>query len=628
MTISFVLAFSASAQWKPVGDKIMSPWADDVDPTNVLPEYPRPQMVRDQWVNLNGLWDYAITSSEAQTFTSEGQILVPFAVESALSGVGRTVGDDNLLWYEREFTVPSSWQGKDVLLHFGAVDWETDVWVNGEHVGKHKGGFDPFSFNITSQLKKSGKQTIRVRVYDATDQTWQPRGKQVKVPGVIWYTAVTGIWQTVWLEPVERTHVENYYVVSDVNKKTMSVEVAVAAPRIGDVVKVDIIEGGIGYSAENPSDKVIASAETTNGKAVITLPEVNAWSPEQPYLYGVKVSVIRNSKVIDSVDGYTAMRKISLKRDSSPCRFRRMALNDQIVFQFGPLDQGWWPDGLYTAPTDEALKFDLIKTKEWGYNMVRKHIKVEPARWYYYCDAIGLFVWQDMPNIADHLPSSLKTRPEEVAKAQGNVWANGTFTIPGTDCDVPALWKENWYREWKEIIMDLRCFQSIIMWVPFNEAWGQFDTENAAAYTKALDPTRMVNAASGGNLRICGDIIDVHSYPAPSMNAFDKKLINVLGEYGGIGYPVEGHSWQDAANWGYGSVMTSGEAVLDRYASYAEILKSHAQNGCSAAVYTQTTDVEIEVNGLMTYDRKVTKVDEGRLAEINKAVIAAGSESR
>ena len=628
LTISFVLAFSASAQWKPVGDKIMSPWADDVDPTNVLPEYPRPQMVRDQWVNLNGLWDYAITSSEAQTFTSEGQILVPFAVESALSGVGRTVGDDNLLWYEREFTVPSSWHGKDVLLHFGAVDWETDVWVNGEHVGKHKGGFDPFSFNITSQLNKSGKQTIRVRVYDATDQTWQPRGKQVKVPGVIWYTAVTGIWQTVWLEPVERTHVENYYVVSDVNKKTMSVEVAVAAPRIGDVVKVDIIEGGIGYSAENPSDKVIASAETTNGKAVITLPEVNAWSPEQPYLYGVKVSVIRNSKVIDSVDGYTAMRKISLKRDSSPCRFRRMALNDQIVFQFGPLDQGWWPDGLYTAPTDEALKFDLIKTKDWGYNMVRKHIKVEPARWYYYCDAIGLFVWQDMPNIADHLPSSLKTRPEEVAKAQGNVWANGTFTIPGTDCDVPALWKENWYREWKEIIMDLRCFQSIIMWVPFNEAWGQFDTENAAAYTKALDPTRMVNAASGGNLRICGDIIDVHSYPAPSMNAFDKKLINVLGEYGGIGYPVEGHSWQDAANWGYGSVMTSGEAVLDRYASYAEILKSHAQNGCSAAVYTQTTDVEIEVNGLMTYDRKVIKVDEDRLAEINKAVIAAGSESR
>ncbi len=606
----------------------MSPWAEDVDPQNVLPEYPRPQMVRDQWMNLNGLWNYGITSSDAITFSPEGQILVPFAIESALSGVGRTVGEDNLLWYEREFTIPAAWKGKDVMLHFGAVDWETDVWVNGIHVGKHKGGFDPFSFNITSQLKKSGKQTIRVRVYDATDQTWQPRGKQVKVPGVIWYTAVTGIWQTVWLEPVDRTHIENYYIVSDVNKKTMSVEVAVASPHIGDVVKVDIIEGGVGYSAEKPSSKVIVSAEAVDGKAVITLPEVNAWSPDQPYLYGVKVSVLRNSKVVDSVDGYTAMRKISLKRDSSPNRYRRMALNDAIVFQFGPLDQGWWPDGLYTAPTDEAMKFDLIKTKEWGFNMVRKHIKVEPARWYYYCDALGLLVWQDMPNIADHLPGSLKTRPEELAKAQGNIWANGTFAYPGTDCDVPALWKENWYREWKEIMMDLRCFQSIVMWVPFNEAWGQFDTENTAAYTKALDPTRMVNAASGGNLRMCGDIIDVHSYPAPSMNAFDKKYINVIGEYGGIGYPVEGHSWQDAANWGYGSVMSSGEAVLERYSSYADILRSLAQNGCSAAIYTQTTDVEIEVNGLMTYDRKVMKVDEGKLAEINKAVIAAGTESR
>lgn len=620
-----VLSFVAGAQWKPAGDKIMSPWAQQVNPENVLPEYPRPQMVRGEWMNLNGLWNYAITPKEAQTFTAEGKILVPFAVESALSGVGRMVGDDNLLWYEREFTVPSSWKGKDVILHFGAVDWETDVWVNGEYVGEHKGGFDPFSFNITSHLKNSGKQTLRIRVYDATDQTFQPRGKQVQDPCVIWYTAVTGIWQTVWMEPVSRTHIEDYYIVSDIHDKTMSFDVKLATPRLGDVVKVEVMEGGLGYSAEKPSSKVIASAECVDGKAVVSIPEVNAWSPDQPYLYGVKVSVIRNSKVIDSVDGYTAMREISLKRDKSPNRFRRMALNDKILFQFGPLDQGWWPDGLYTAPTDEALKFDLIKTKEWGYNMVRKHIKVEPARWYYYCDLLGLLVWQDMPNVADHLPQSLKNRPEEVAKAQANVWANGTLRDPGTDCDVPTLWKENWYNEWKEIIMDLRCFQSIVMWVPFNEAWGQFDTEHGAAYTKALDPTRMVNAASGGNLRFCGDIIDVHSYPAPTQSAFDKKYINVIGEYGGIGYPIEGHSWQDAANWGYGSVMTSGEDVLKRYTEYAELLQMIVKNGCAAAVYTQTTDVEIEVNGLMTYDRKVIKVDEEALSEVNKAVIEAGS---
>ena len=618
------MAFTSFAQWAPVGDKIRTEWSEQVDPSAVLPEYPRPQMVRSQWMNLNGLWNYAITPSDAVTFVPEGQILVPFAVESSLSGVGRTVGEDSLLWYEREFTVPSSWKGKDVLLHFGAVDWETDVWVNGEHVGKHKGGFDPFSFNITPHLNKSGKQTLRVRVYDATDQTWQPRGKQVKVPGVIWYTPVTGIWQTVWLESVSKSHIENYYVVSDINEGTMSVEVSLASARYDDVVKVEIIEGGIGYSAETPSGNVIASASTSDGKAVIRLPEVKTWSPDSPYLYGVRVSLVRGSKVIDSVEGYTAMRKISLKRQDSPIRYRRMALNDEILFQYGPLDQGWWPDGLYTAPTDEAMKYDLIKTKEWGFNMVRKHIKVEPARWYYYCDALGLVVWQDMPNIADHLKGTLATRSEDLAKAQGNVWAHGTFSFPGTDCDVPALWKENWYNEWKEIINDLKCFQCIVVWVPFNEAWGQFDTEHAVAYTKALDPTRMINAASGGNLRFCGDILDVHNYPAPAMSAFDRKFINVVGEYGGIGYPVAGHSWIECSdNWGYGKVKTSGEEVLEYYEELADVLKSLIVNGCSAAVYTQTTDVEIEVNGIMTYDREIVKLRADTVRALNARLYEA-----
>lgn len=620
--LSFVF-LSLHAQWKPVEGNIMTPWAEKIEPSAVHQEYPRPQMVRSQWANLNGLWDYAITPLGSETFSSEGKILVPFAVESALSGVGRRVGDENELWYERTFSVPSSWKGKNVLLHFGAVDWQTDVWVNGFHVGQHKGGYDPFSFDITSFLNKSGKQSLRVKVYDATDQAFQPRGKQVASPGLIWYTPVTGIWQTVWMEPVSKSHIENYYVVSDIDARTMTVTVDVAAKHSDDVVRVDIVEGGIGYSAESPSAKILASADCAGGKAVINIPEVCPWSPDEPYLYGVKVSLLRAGKVVDSVDGYTAMRKVGVVKDTTPNKYRRMALNGKILFQYGPLDQGWWPDGLYTAPSDEALKFDLVKTKEWGYNMVRKHIKVEPARWYYYCDVLGLIVWQDMPNVADNHSVMMPSRPEEVAKLQRNKWAQDTFSIPGSDCQVPPLWKENYYNEWREIIQDLRCFQSILVWVPFNEAWGQFDTEEAAAFTKALDPTRFVDAASGGNLRFCGDIIDVHHYPAPAMNAFDRKYVNVLGEYGGIGYPVEGHLWQKDANWGYGNVMTNGDDVLKLYEEFAEMLKTFVANGCAAAVYTQTTDVEVEVNGLMTYDRKVIKIDEKRLAEINRSVIAS-----
>ena len=316
-----VLTFNSFAQWKPVGDNIMSPWVEDVNPADVHPEYPRPQMVRGQWMNLNGLWDYAIAPCGSSDFVSEGKILVPFAVESALSGVGRRVGDDNELWYERQFTVPSSWKGKDVLLHFGAVDWKTDVWVNGYYVGEHKGGYDPFSFNVTPYLNKSGQQTIRVKVYDATDQAFQPRGKQVEVPGLIWYTPVTGIWQTVWMEPVAKTHIENYYVVSDIHAGTMTVSVDVAACHAEDVVKVEVLDGGLGYSPESPSTKVLASADCVNGQAVVTVPDAQLWSPETPYLYGVKVSLLRGGKVIDSVDGYTAMRQMSVVKDTTPNKY-------------------------------------------------------------------------------------------------------------------------------------------------------------------------------------------------------------------------------------------------------------------------------------------------------------------
>lgn len=625
----FALALTAMAfaqgGWAPAGDNIMTPWAEELDPAAPLPEYPRPQMVRAEWQNLNGLWNYAVAPVEAETFEPDGKILVPFAIESSLSGVGRSVGRENALWYEREFTIPSRWKGKEIILHFGAVDWLSELWINGNKVGEHKGGFTPFEYNITPYLRKSGKQTLTMRVYDATDNSYQPRGKQICVPEGIWYTPVTGIWQTVWLEPVASAHIASYYVVSDIDKAAMKFEISAEGLAAGDVVKVQLIDGGIGYSAETPGSTVLAEAVAEGGKAEIAVPDMKLWSPDEPYLYGVKVSIVRGKKIIDSVDGYTAMRKISeyrAGRNRNVPVYKRMGLNNAPLFQYGPLDQGWWPDGLYTAPTDEALKFDVEKTKEWGFNMIRKHIKVEPARWYYWCDVLGIMVWQDMPCIADH--GRRAYRDAEIEKNVRNVWSTDSF-VGGTDCIIPEEWKQNYYREWKDIIESLKNFQCIVVWVPFNEAWGQFDTPSVVDFTRRLDPTRLINESSGGNYSFCGDIIDVHHYACPAMNAFESRFINVLGEYGGIGYPVEGHLWQKDKNWGYVK-FSNGSEVLDVYETYAEMLKVFVKTGCSAAVYTQTTDVEGEVNGIMTYDRKVIKLDEERLAGINRSVIESMNE--
>lgn len=625
-------------QWAPVGENIKTPWVKDVDVKCPRPEYPRPQMVRGNWMNLNGLWNYGITSSDAQNFAPEGQILVPFAVESSLSGVGRNVGKDNALWYDRSFNLPKGWKGQDVLLHFGAVDWLAQVWVNGTYVGEHRGGYDPFHFNITPYLSSSAQQKITVKVWDGTDSSWLPRGKQVEKPAYIWYTPVTGIWQTVWLEAVPQTHVESYYVVSDIATGKLQVEVDAAALKLGDEFKVEVLEGGIGYNPAKPSSIILASAQG-RGKLEVTVPDMKLWDTENPYLYGLKVSILRNGKVVDSVNGYTSLRKISTIKTADG--YNRMALNDKALFQFGPLDQGWWPDGLYTAPTEEAMVWDIIKTKDFGYNMIRKHIKTEPASWYYWCDVHGMLVWQDMPCIADHHGYRshkgnkfrnygedrwFDNRSEELAKAQTNEWSRDSF-IGGTDCDVPFEWKQNFYREWTNIINALKGFQCIVVWVPFNEGWGQFDTKVASDLTHDLDPTRLVNAASGGNFEFCGDIQDVHKYPGPMMNAFERKMINAIGEYGGIGYPVDGHLWKiTETNWGYGDVMSSGEQVLDLYETFADRLKELIGTGVAAAVYTQTTDVEVEVNGLITYDRKVVKIDENRMRQINQSVINHGNK--
>lgn len=592
-----------------------------------LPEYPRPQMVRPTWSNLNGQWNYAILDKDEDYCAAQGKIVVPFAAESRLSGVTKQVGPEKALWYERSFTVPRQWRGMRVLLHFGAVDWQAEIWVNGLKAGVHTGGYAPFSFDVTDLLNKKGKQSLKVKVLDATDQSWQPRGKQVCIPRTIWYTPVTGIWQTVWLEAVPQARVVSYLATSDVDQSSIRVHVDMEGLMAGDIIRVDLREGGIGYSAEKPSGAVIASADGADVILPVANPEL--WSPSHPFLYGLDISIIRKGKELDKVNGYTAIRKISAMMDTDtfeinkegiPQGSLRMALNNEILFQFGPLDQGWWPDGLYTAPTDEALRFDIEKTREWGFNMIRKHIKVEPARWYYWCDVLGVMVWQDMPSIGDHSKTNNETRPEDVGVAQRNIWALNSFR-GGTDCMVPEYWKKNYYKEWGEIMDCLKGFQCIVVWVPFNEGWGQFDTEDVVRFTKEKDPSRLVNEASGGNFHLAGDILDVHHYPEPRMNIFDRTKINVIGEYGGIGYLVEGHIWQpDGQNWGYSGLCKTPEELLGRYKMYAERLKALIDIGCAAAVYTQTTDVELELNGLMTYDR-LDKVDAAAIRAINQEVI-------
>ena len=576
--------------WAPVGDRIMTQWGENLDPSEVLPEYPRPQMVRDQWMNLNGLWEYAITPAEAEPDKMDGNILVPFAVESALSGVGRAVGENEALWYEREFTIPEEWAGQRVQLNFGAVDWKAEVYVDGAFVGEHTGGYAPFSFDVTDMLAKGKKHSLKVKVTDRTDKWFQPRGKQVSQPEGIWYTAVTGIWQTVWMEPVPASHIDSYYAVADIDEGTLAVTVD-AALEDGDVVEVVLLADGA----------PVAKAE---GKEVtLAVPEMRLWLPSDPYLYDLEIKVLRDGVAADLVKGYTAMRKISYAADKDG--HKRMLLNNEPLFQYGPLDQGWWPDGLYTAPSDEALAFDIEKTKEMGFNMIRKHVKVEPSRWYWHCDRLGMLVWQDMPSIADN---------------STNVWDNRTYEN-GTDTPVPDDAKANYYKEWGEIMSAFKVFPCIVTWVPFNEAWGQFDTEEVVKFTRAQDPTRLINYASGGNFVKCsGDILDLHNYPHPEMYLYDKDYINVLGEYGGIGWPVEGHLWQPDRNWGYVQFKSADE-VLDTYEKYADMLIDLVDDGFAGAVYTQTTDVEIEVNGLMTYDRKVMKLDLDRLSRINRRVI-------
>lgn len=577
--------------WKPAGDKIKTDWAEKVDPNNTLQEYPRPQLTRELWQNLNGLWDYAILpkGSNAPENYNE-KILVPFAVESSLSGVQKRVGDNNEIWYHRSFLIPSNWKNKKVILHFGAVDWKTDVFINNIKVGTHQGGYTPFSFDVSAFLTKDKNQKLVVKVWDPTDQGFQPRGKQVNIPKGIWYTAVSGIWQTVWMEPVEETHVSHLKTVSNIDGGNVSVLASTVGALSTDIVEVKVLDKGT----------VVGTALAVVGQEVmVPVPQAKLWSPESPFLYDMEVSILRNGVATEKVKSYFGMRKISSKMDANG--IYRMQLNNKDYFQFGPLDQGWWPDGLYTAPTDEALLYDIKKTKDFGFNMIRKHVKVEPARWYYHCDREGILVWQDMPS-GDANPR----------------WQMRNY-FNGLELQRSKLSEENFIQEWKEIIDLTYSNPSVVVRVPFNEAWGQFKTAEIAEWTKNYDPSRLVNPASGGNHYDLSDMIDIHNYPEPTMGLFDSKRINVLGEYGGIGLVIDNHVWENNRNWGYVQYKSSEEATK-AYVDMTDKLKKLIPFGYSAAVYTQTTDVEIEVNGIMTYDRKKIKLNEEKIRKANLEV--------
>ncbi len=603
-TLALLSAATLGAQWKPVEGRIMTRWAAAVSPDAVLPEYPRPQMRRDAWLNLNGLWDYAIVSRDsARPAQWDGEILTPFAVEAALSGVGKPVLPSDALWYRRSFRVPAGWDGQRIRLNFGAVDWEARVWVNGAEQGAHRGGYTPFSFDITGALAGRGEQEIVVRVWDPTDTGTQGRGKQVLEPKGIWYTAVTGIWQTVWLEPVPEISIRSLLATPDIDAETVRVDVRLSGLAAGARIAVRVSDGG--------RDGEAASAEGDAGSPLtVSLSDPKLWSPDSPHLYDLTVRLISGGEEIDRVESYFGMRKISMRRDDGGRL--RLALNNEALFQVGPLDQGWWPDGLYTAPTDDALRYDIEVTRKLGFNMARKHVKVEPARWYYHCDRLGLMVWQDMPSafLGGGVEHNLRV----------GAWDEQDATRDGVSA---AQWEE----EWREIIDAFRPFTSIVMWVPFNEGWGQYDTARIAAWTKSYDPTRLVNAASGWTDRGVGDVYDTHMYPGPGMQTGGRDRAMILGEFGGLGWPVEDHLWWDKRNWGYRTYSSRGE-LNQRYAEVFGNLIGPYARGNAAAIYTQTTDVEGEVNGLMTYDREIVKFDAAKLTEIHSRFFSEPAEFR
>ena len=579
--------------WTPKGDKIKTKWGINLDVNNIWNEYPRPQLERKNWINLNGPWLYSISGIWSnKPKKPDGIILIPFPLESSLSGVMRNISDEHIIWYEKDIEIPKNWSDKNIILNFGGVDWKCTIYINDIKIGEHLGGYSAFNFDITNSLKK-GKNKLIVKVIDPTNKGYQPCGKQALNPNGIYYTSISGIWQTVWLEPVNKDYIKNIEINNDFDNKEIKINF-----KINSEKKLPI-----NLSLEYNGQNITKMKGLSNDNIIIKFENnsFHPWSPSEPNIYTIRAELFNESnQIIDSIQSYTTIRKIEQKKDETG--YYRIYLNNNKIFNMGVLDQGYWPDGLYTPPSEEAMIYDINKLKELGFNTIRKHVKIEPYRYYYYCDKIGMLIWQDMPS-----------------GDQGKNIRKQYKLEKGTDRRRSEQSIETYYKEWGEIIDNLKFFQCIIIWIPFNEAWGQFDTEKVANFTIIKDSTRLLNVASGGNHRKGGNIFDLHHYPEPSQFILYEDEINVIGEYGGLGLEIYNHTWKED-NWGYVKLNTK-EEVTQKYEEFIDKLINLSKKGTSAAIYTQTTDVEIEINGLITYDRAEMKIYEDRIKAANYKII-------
>jgi len=588
-------SFIQAQNWAPVPGQIMTNWANNVTPENVWKEYPRPQMVRTDWLNLNGLWDFEITERDTNKIAINyaRKILVPFCVESALSGIKETITGKQQMIYRRFFSIPSHWNQKHLILHFEAVDYEAKVWVDGKYVGIHKGGYDHFQFDIAGFLNKDEKHEIKLVVWDPTNEGSQPIGKQA-LPAIrnrTKYTATSGIWQTVWLEPTNEVAIESIKIIPNIDNGTISLQTKVVGATQGARIKIQAFDQG----------KEIASSIAAIGEPVsLQLNQPKLWSPTNPFLYDLKLSLINDGKVSDEVSSYFGMRKISMGRDQEG--YMRILLNNEIIYQLGPLDQGYWPDGILTPASDQALRYDIAYLKKIGANMDRMHMKVQPERWYYHCDQLGILIWQDMVSPTKFIDTKSNLNPSDF-ELEHNITVDQLYNHP-----------------------------SIIQWVLFNESWGQYDTERLTAALKAKDPTRLVINASGWHDKKVGDIRDFHDYtihPAVALVNKNDDRAMVLGEAGGIDLLIPGHLWTPdlkggtkiKTDWSIDfkkGIVKSSDELIEKYKILLDDLFQLKKYGLNAVVYTQISDVEDEISGWMTYDRKVSKLPETTFAALHE----------